>query len=369
MSKKEGFFGNLFKSKKDETMDQVEMLNSIIDERNQIIGQLKEELIDEKKRTGIDLKQLEIYEKNLKNKDKKNSELSNQILILEKSKIEVEEKLKTLKNGHEKFAIEMDFLKKENEKIKNDYLELSNTFKLIEGESQALNISKEDLRDDSKEKMEHLNALKDKGEQMQLVGDLFISKDEMEELEIKIQSLNKLCGDQRERINALEFELSHKDSIVEDFKERLRQALSPKSEEVKYRLPVEELFSSSRFSEIKNALTEMGILLVKELKEKNLTTLLGEGVKNIDTGSKLLEDYFLGKTNWEIKTYLYKGDKLSKIFNRQRKLLNYFSDNYMEFASDLDNFDFEVLLEEGFSSKQVEKFKDILEQYNLEKKI
>lgn len=347
MSNKDGFFGNLFKGKKSDSSDEIEILNSIIEERNQIIAEMKEELINEKKKIGIDMKQLEIYEKNLKNKNSKNLELTNQIQSLKKSKLELEEDLKSLKT---------------------DYLELSDRFKLIEGEKKY-ETPEEIIEGESKLKIENLNILKDGGDQMQILGDHFISKDKLEDMEEQIKTLNKLCGDQRKKINKLESDLEHKSSITETLKERLHKALSPKSEEVRYKLPIEELFSKSKFSEIKNALLEMGILLVEDLKEKSLLELLGEGIKNIDSGSKILEDYFLGKISWEIKTHLGKGEKLSKIFSRQRKLLNYFSANYMEFASDLDNFDFDILTDEGFSKKNTEKFKEILNEYNKERKI
>jgi hypothetical protein len=328
-------------------MNQVEMLNSIIEERNQVIAEMKEDLINEKKKIGIDMKQLEIYEKNLKNKNNKNLELSKHIEILQKYKLELEENLKNLKT---------------------DYLELSDRFKLIEGEKN-LESSKNIPENESKTKIENLNTLKDNGDQMQILGDHFIPKDKLDEMEEKIDSLNRLCCDQREKINKLESDLEHKISIIEALKERLQKALSPKSEEIKYKLPIEELFSKSKFSEIKNALLEMGISLVEELKEKSLLEFLGEGIKNIDLGSRILEDYFSGKTSWEVKTHLCKGEKLSKIFNRQRKLLNYFSDNYMEFASDIDDFDFNILTEEGFSKEHLEKFKETLNEYNKQRKI
>jgi len=369
MSKKESFFGSIFKNKRNDEANEVDILNSIIEERNQIINQMKEELIEEKKKVGIDLKQLEIYEKNLKNKDKKNLELSNHILDLKNSKVELEKNFENLKNNHEKSSLELKYLKEENHEIKTKYLQLSETYRLIEGENQNLKLSKEEVKNQLEEKINRLNELKDEGNQMQILGDSFISKDELEEMRLKIDSLNKLCGEQRDKINALDSELLNKESMVEDFRERLAKALSPKSDEIRYKLPIEELFSASKFSEIKTALAEMNFSLVRELKEKSLVEILGEGIKNIETASKVLEDYFSGKTNWEIKTYLYKGDKLSKIFSRQRKLLNYFSDNYMEFASDLDNFEFDILLQEGFSANHVEKFRDILDEYNKQRRI
>ncbi|WP_320047932.1 hypothetical protein [uncultured Ilyobacter sp.] len=370
MSKKESFFGNIFKKRRNDIeSSEIDILNSIIEERNQIINQMKEELIEEKKKVGIDLKQLEIYEKNLKNKDKKNLELSNHIRDLKNSKAAVEKNLENLKNSHEKSTLEINLLREENQEIKTKYLQLSETYRLIEGENQNLKLSKEEVKNQLEDKINRLNELKNEGNQMQILGDSFISKDELEEMRLKIDSLNRLCGEQREKINSLESELSHKESMVDDFRERLAKALSPKSDEIRYKLPVEELFSASKFSEIKTALVEMKFSLVRELKEKSLVEILGDGIKNIETASKILEDYFSGKTSWEIKIYLYKGDKLSKIFSRQRKLINYFNDNYMEFASDLDNFDFDILLQEGFSDSHVEKFKDILEEYNKQRRV
>lgn len=50
MSKKESFFGSIFKNKRNDEANEVDILNSIIEERNQIINQMKEELIEEKKK-------------------------------------------------------------------------------------------------------------------------------------------------------------------------------------------------------------------------------------------------------------------------------------------------------------------------------
>ncbi|WP_407537637.1 hypothetical protein [Cetobacterium somerae] len=70
-----------------------------------------------------------------------------------------------------------------------------------------------------------------------------------------------------------------------------------------------------------------------------------------------------------MKTFLMKGDKVTKIYQKSRKFLNILSEQNIEFMVDLESFDFQSLNEFGFSQEDIDAFKQKYESYNAERKI
>ena len=137
--------------------------------------------------------------------------------------------------------------------------------------------------------------------------------------------------------------------------------INPDKQPTKYRIEVKKLFSEKKYEDIVKKLSENNISFVDELFPIDFYTLLKDE-KNIDEAKKILDNYKVGKYNWDINTALNKGIKLSKLFS-SKKLLTVFSELNLEFADDISDFDFSILKEYGFKDSQINDFLSKREEY------
>lgn len=340
--KKEGFFSNLFKGKKNnQTEEEKVILQNMLDKKDRIISQLQEKLnfeAERRKKSEVFLKQSDIIQRNLESKDKKNRELKN---LLEVS----EEKFQNTTS--------------EKEEVLEKYNNLMKVLHETKDENSTL-----------KEEIENLNALKLQEEEVQILGDVSLSRDEVEEMQEEITTLKNLCGEQRITIDSLNAdnsklneETSHRGSLIQELKEKMEKSRSTENNVFNYRLPLKVLLSSTKYSDVLDTLEGKGVNFVDEIDIENIQNILNE-VRNADLALTSINNFNSGKYKWDVKTYISKGPKLSKIFSRQRKLLGYFSENYMEFLIDLEGFDLSIASDLGYSDLQIENLKEILKEYN-----
>lgn len=130
-----------------------------------------------------------------------------------------------------------------------------------------------------------------------------------------------------------------------------------------YRLPVEDFFVSAKYKEIVDFLNKHDIRFIQDFdKIKDDDEL--KKIKNYDLA---MEDYEKFKNNiviFDNRVLLCKGDKVSKIFKKSRKLLNYLATKDIEFMDDMLDFDFDTLaVKGGFTKLMVKEFKKITEEY------
>ena len=76
-----------------------------------------------------------------------------------------------------------------------------------------------------------------------------------------------------------------------------------------------------------------------------------------------------GKFSWDVVTLTNRGEKLSKIYSKSKKLMTVFSDLYLEFMDDIVNFDFLSLKSYGFKTPQIEEFIQKRDEYYKEYRI
>ena len=355
VDKKESFFSNLFKGKKDPQAEKEKViLQNMIDKKARIISQLQEKLHfeeEKRKRAEVFSKQADIIQRNLESKDKKNRELLGSLETLTLSEKKLTTLLTTLEDKLENTSIEKNnIIKKYDNLIKN--------LDEVSRENNELKETHKSL----KEEIGNLNSLKHQGDQMQIVGDVFLSRDKLEEMQEEISSLKNICGEYRKNIDTSLNDIHLKESHIIDLKERLKNSMSMDKKEVHYKLPTELLFSSSKFSEINSKLHENNLIFIDDLQEDSFKDLVSE-YKNYDSAIKLFRDFKEGRYTWDVKTHISKGPKLSKIFSRQRKLLNYFGENYMEFLQDIESFDFDILSGYGFNEDHINSFKEKISEY------
>ena len=115
--------------------------------------------------------------------------------------------------------------------------------------------------------------------------------------------------------------------------------LNPEKIQYKYKVDLKYFYSEKKFEEILNILNEKNILFVNDIKEEDFDDIPKE-TKNLDKAKQRFLDFKDGKFDWEIVTLINKGEKLSKIYSKSKKLMTIFSDLYFDFIDDVVNFDF-----------------------------
>lgn len=125
-----------------------------------------------------------------------------------------------------------------------------------------------------------------------------------------------------------------------------------------YLIPLEKMFPEVRFKKVIETLD----MNVQDLSLDYLNSLeISEKLKNEIT--ERVERFHNGEMSWEVKTFLIKGERLSKLYHKYRKLLNIFNEKYFEFISDLEGFDFDSLEKSGYSKEEIASFKEIYITY------
>lgn len=135
-----------------------------------------------------------------------------------------------------------------------------------------------------------------------------------------------------------------------------------------YKVGIAKLFSSTRFAEILATLEGKGYTYLSEIpvdviKEELLT------LKNGEEALQRCVAFLEGKYDWEIATIRNKGEKLSKIFGRGKKLSQFFADSYLEYMDDLDRVDLSILETYGFTKEQIQEIEEKRDAYYAEHRI
>jgi len=108
--------------------------------------------------------------------------------------------------------------------------------------------------------------------------------------------------------------------------------------------------------------------ITQRFKEEDFSDIPKE-TKNFDDAKQRFLDYKNGKFNWDIVTFANKGEKLSKIYSKSKKLMTIFSELYLEYMDDITNFDFLSLKSYGFKTPQIEEFIQKRDEYYKECRI
>ncbi|QQS87004.1 hypothetical protein [Fusobacterium canifelinum] len=144
--------------------------------------------------------------------------------------------------------------------------------------------------------------------------------------------------------------------------------INPEKIQYKYKVELKNFYSEKKFQEVFNILNEKNILFVDNLKEEDFNDIPKE-TKNLDDAKQRFLDYKSGKFNWDIVTFTNKGEKLSKVYSKSKKLITIFSDLYLEFMDDIVGFDFLSLKSFGFKTPQIEEFIQKRDEYYKEYRI
>lgn len=149
---------------------------------------------------------------------------------------------------------------------------------------------------------------------------------------------------------------------------KLNKILPKEQWQYSFLVDLHHFYSANKFVAIREKLLESGIKYLQNIEIEMFETIL-KNERYVQEGLKKFLDYKNGVIEWDVKTFLMKGDKVTKIYQKSRKLLNILSENNIEFMIELESFDFQSLLEFGFSQKDIDTFKEKYESYNTERKI
>lgn len=190
-----------------------------------------------------------------------------------------------------------------------------------------------------------------------------------------ITELEKVNQTTTGTLNNKQLELIEKN--IKETKEennRLKQVileynLSSKKEKYYYKVDIEKFYSAVKYKELVNSLLNLGLKYIQEVTLETFDNISND-IKNFEEGRMKFYKFSTKEfVEWEIVTYLNKGERVSKLYNKNRKLLNIFSENDIEFIDDIRNYDFSKLMDLGFKEEQIEEFKAKRDNYYEERRV
>lgn len=129
-----------------------------------------------------------------------------------------------------------------------------------------------------------------------------------------------------------------------------------------YKIPLERYFSSAKFEGIVKGLKAVGREHVCEINHEDL--LRFELDKNIDELKKHYRKFLDGYLDLDTKILATKGERIGKIYNKNRKFVAFAHENNLEFMDDIRDFNFYKLIENDFKSEMIEELVSKNEEYH-----
>jgi len=199
---------------------------------------------------------------------------------------------------------------------------------------------------------------------------LRIQEDQIANLKLQLEEVTK---ERDARINSKQLEIFEKNfkhnievakkyrSIIDSYN------LDTEKKSYKYRVDLKYFYSEKKFEEVIKFLNEDNKFFVDELSEEIFDNINKE-VKNTNKAKQRFLDFKNGKMEWAITTLINKGEELSKVYSKSRKLMTIFSELYLEYLDDIANFDFMALKSHGFDISEIEEFISKRDNYYKERR-
>ena len=187
---------------------------------------------------------------------------------------------------------------------------------------------------------------------------LRIQEDHIADLPLQLEEVTK---ERDARISSKQLEIFEKNfkhnievakkyrSIIDSYN------LDTEKKSYKYRVDLKYFYSEKKFEEVVKFLNEDNKFFVDELSE-DIFDDVSKDAKNNNKAKQRFIDFNNGKMEWAITTLINKGEELSKIYSKSRKLMTIFSELYFEYLDDITNFDFMTLKSHGFNVSEIEDF-------------
>ena len=182
-------------------------------------------------------------------------------------------------------------------------------------------------------------------------NDLFISKEKAGK---KVYDWEKM-GDELKKY--------HEENIaLKKELQKINKILSIDCVENHYLIKIEKFLSEIRFSESVNNLKLNGVLYVQCLNDYIIESLV-EDEKLRSEILKRYKNFLNGIMNWELKTNLLKGEKITKIYSKYRKVINILNEKTICYMDELNHDILDRLVESGYSQEEIKTLKDIYDDY------
>ncbi|MGL5657043.1 MAG: hypothetical protein ACRCXY_09420 [Fusobacteriaceae bacterium] len=133
-------------------------------------------------------------------------------------------------------------------------------------------------------------------------------------------------------------------------------------EKHKFKISLSTYYSSLKFRSVINYFIEKGYEFVNDLDEEALA-LIGENSKKMDEFKKRYRDFLKGDIDIPTKVLVLKGEKISKVYSKNRKFITYLSGSSYEYMNDLIEYPMEELTIAGFSTQLIKELVDKQKEY------
>lgn len=227
--------------------------------------------------------------------------------------------------------------------------------KLFKSKRESELILEKELLEIEVEKLK--NEIRKKDGFLKCKNNLFIEKDNEKKQEKNWKEIEEQLKKYYTENNELRESIKKSEKII-----------SIKQLKFSYMIQMEKYMSESKFKELVKILKKKGYEFIQDLNEYIIEHLSVEESLKLQLKGKLSKFQNL-EINWEMKTYLLKGEKLSKIYLKHRKFVNIMLSENKEFISDLDGYSFENLIDKGLCLEEVEELKRIYQDYILKYRI
>lgn len=228
---------------------------------------------------------------------------------------------------------------------------------------------------------------------IKFLENLFKKNDEVEKklnekisnLEATISRKDKEISDlinEIERINQTGGNLNNKqmELIEKNIKETKEESNRLKSilerynipitrEKYYYKIELDRFFVSAKFKELVEYLVNANVHYVQDITKEILAGIPTD-MKNLDEAKSKLDDFWSKDfIEWDIVTYMNKGEKVTKIYAKSRKFTNILAEEKIEYIEDMKNYDFSRLTVKGFKNKKIEELKKLRDDFYAEKRV
>lgn len=151
----------------------------------------------------------------------------------------------------------------------------------------------------------------------------------------------------------------------EELREILKKGekiISKNSLKYNYLVPIEKYLFEAKAKEL---------VIVLKNKRNNYVQDLNEYIIKYLSIEENLKLYLIKKfekfkrfdISWEVKTYLINGEEISKVYTKNRKLINILYNENKKFMSELEEYDFKKLTNNGYSLEEIENFERVFQNY------
>ena len=159
----------------------------------------------------------------------------------------------------------------------------------------------------------------------------------------------------------IENESLRKTRILDIKENPIEDILAP--ELINFKLLIKDYYEARKFEEFKKICQDKDLIYVEELSSMDFESLPLTKTKAKNAQNHYI-DYIEKKLEPKFISYLLKGHLISEYFFRFRSFVNYCKDNDLTYVIELDNFDFDELLNHKFTDEQIQKIKDFYKEFN-----